>query len=381
MNGQTVLTLMGDRVLGSERVRRQRISRFLLTLPAFVAGIGLLHYARHLGLSDGANAWWLTWYVAGGLGLFYALLRMGWAVHSSDPDLMIERSVFAIVALLMVYAWGGSARSNALLLLSLVVVQGMFTLSPRQTLVVGGLSVLLLGLTMAYISHQDPQRYPPLLELLRFILVAFGMIGLSMVARQVQQLRRKLVQQKAELQVALERVQRLGQRDALTDLVNRRHMLELIEYELKRQARGHAPACCVAMVDLDWFKRINDTHGHAVGDQVLRGFAHVTTKLLRTTDVVARWGGEEFLILLPCTDLPQAMATLERLRLHLCHARLAEDIVPKLQVTVSIGVAQHQHGELLDHFLDRADQAMYAAKSAGRNVVRSAPMDVSDVAP
>jgi diguanylate cyclase (GGDEF)-like protein len=96
----------------------------------------------------------------------------------------------------------------------------------------------------------------------------------------------------------LSELRTLSEHDALTGAVNRRHMMALLNEELKRQRRAHRPFS-VAMVDIDFFKRVNDDHGHAVGDLVLKKLVLMTREALRETDVIARWGGEEFLVLLP----------------------------------------------------------------------------------
>ena len=138
----------------------------------------------------------------------------------------------------------------------------------------------------------------------------------------------------------------------------------------------------VALLDLDFFKRVNDRYGHAVGDQVLRNFATTVRRTVRNTDVLARWGGEEFLLLLQDTASDAALPMLERVRAAV--QTMADTPVdgngPALSavpcVTVSIGVAAHCAGDSVEKTVDRADQALYQAKEQGRNRVvewRQAP--------
>ena len=170
-----------------------------------------------------------------------------------------------------------------------------------------------------------------------------------------------------EVAVALERADLVAQlsaearTDPLTGLPNRRALDDLLPRDLDRAARSGSPLC-LAVVDLDHFKAYNDAHGHPAGDVVLREAGQQWRAVLRGTDALIRFGGEEFLVLLPDCDLPQAWGLLERLR---CSS-------PQGQ-TCSIGVAQWDGIEDGATLVHRADQAMYQAKNAGRNTVLTAP--------
>ena len=128
----------------------------------------------------------------------------------------------------------------------------------------------------------------------------------------------------------------------------------------------HTRACGVLVLDLDHFKTVNDRHGHAVGDEVLRGLGRLACALVRRTDVLARWGGEEFVLLLPNTALAMAAVSLERLREHFHAAPLVVHGIP-LQVSFSAGLTEHRRGESVAQTLERADKLCYQAKTLGRN--------------
>ena len=152
--------------------------------------------------------------------------------------------------------------------------------------------------------------------------------------------------------------------DALTQLPNRRFLTERLAQEIARSSRqGHPLA--VMLIDLDHFKRINDVYGHSVGDSVLQGVGSYLSDHARKMDIVGRWGGEEFLIVLPDTVLPEALEVAQRLRLVL-EQRPGETAET---VTASFGVAQYRVGEQPGALLERADQMLYRAKAAGRNRV------------
>jgi diguanylate cyclase (GGDEF)-like protein len=178
-------------------------------------------------------------------------------------------------------------------------------------------------------------------------------------------MRTRLKQQKAELQDALARIHKLATRDDLTGLVNRRHMEELADIEHRRAMRsGSVP--CLCLIDIDHFKRINDAHGHAAGDVVLRLFARHAAASVRETDVLARGGGEEFLVMLPDTQPPEAMTGFERLR-RLLSRDAAWGEHAHLRVTFSGGLTAWRPGEPLRDALVRADAALYEAKASGRD--------------
>ncbi len=162
---------------------------------------------------------------------------------------------------------------------------------------------------------------------------------------------------------------RLATLDELTRLTNRRHFLELARREVER-SRRYGSSLSLLMVDADHFKDVNDTHGHAGGDAVLRALAETGRRLLREADVLGRLGGEEFALLLPETELTQAVVVAERLRAAVGALRVALPGGGSAAVTVSVGVAALGPGvESLDELMRRADSALYAAKDKGRNRV------------
>lgn len=155
---------------------------------------------------------------------------------------------------------------------------------------------------------------------------------------------------------------KLAVTDPLTGLWNRRHTTELLVADLG-QARRHGEALTVLMIDIDNFKSINDTHGHQTGDRVLIEVAQKLRELVRSTDVVGRWGGEEFIVLLRRCGLQDGVVAAEKLRRQIADVRFDN----LFSVSVSIGAAQLQPDEDLKSWLGRADAALYRAKAAGRN--------------
>lgn len=171
---------------------------------------------------------------------------------------------------------------------------------------------------------------------------------------------------RARLRESHAQIASLATRDPLTGLWNRRQFDADIEAAVKQASRQGA-ALCVAMVDVDHFKTVNDRHGHEGGDAVLRAVAQALQLSLRAGDRVARFGGEEFVLLLPATPLAQAAGLAERLRSTLAALRPA----PAEGLTASLGLAAWRSGETAAELVRRADQALYRAKAAGRNRVET----------
>lgn len=175
---------------------------------------------------------------------------------------------------------------------------------------------------------------------------------------------RKEIERREQLEKELRRIASM---DELTGTHTRRHLLELGEHEQRRRAR-HGHSMAILMMDLDHFKQINDRYGHAAGDQMLRDFGFLLRSSLRKGDIAGRFGGEEFLAILPETDLETARLIAERL----C-ARVRENQTlwneHALAVTVSVGVVVLSGAEALERAIGRADRALYAAKDAGRDRV------------
>jgi len=173
-----------------------------------------------------------------------------------------------------------------------------------------------------------------------------------------------------ELEAELDKTTSMVHEDFLTGTLNRRGMEEAFEREFARSERGNSPLC-VAMLDIDYFKRLNDTYGHEAGDEALIHLVHVVKETLRPTDVIARFGGEEFVIILPETGVEEGMNTMTRLQRELTKKFFLHKN-EKVLITFSAGIALRQPDEPADAIISRADQALYKAKAAGRNRVFAA---------
>jgi diguanylate cyclase (GGDEF)-like protein len=181
------------------------------------------------------------------------------------------------------------------------------------------------------------------------------------------------------LLVAIILIQRIGEiqrkyasTDALTGVANRYTLYNVMEQEKSRSERYERPFSLM-IIDIDHFKAINDRYGHMLGDKVLVEFSEILIEMLRKNDMVGRWGGEEFLVILPETDLDQAYRAACRIQQKVLeHAFLGKE-----SLTASFGVAMYENGEFVDALLQRADQMLYQAKAKGRN--RIMPMEIGGI--
>lgn len=211
-------------------------------------------------------------------------------------------------------------------------------------------------------SSGNPADIPFKLSMTLDAFIALGMVfsQISMTSERVEE----------ELEDALRVARDQAHTDHLTGCHNRRYFLELVQGALARAQRTGEPVC-LAMLDVDHFKAINDGEGHLAGDAVLRNLYQVLRPTLRQTDVFGRLGGEEFALCLERTSLAEAAVVMERLRALLRGASLLEH-KPEMRISVSIGVACWMPGQSLEQLLARADEAMYIAKAAGRDRVQVA---------
>jgi diguanylate cyclase (GGDEF)-like protein len=201
----------------------------------------------------------------------------------------------------------------------------------------------------------------------------------DLAQREVAERRRaeeELRQANADLRVRMGEIEALqadlrvqAERDALTGLYNRRYLIEVLPSEVKRSELAGRPLV-VVMVDVDNFKEVNDSHGHAAGDAVLVAVGELLADQIRPGDVACRYGGEEFVLVLPGVDVDTALVRAENWRRHVAGARLGDGAGPG--VTMSLGVAEMRPGEEAEELIRRADAAMYSAKAAGRNRVVAA---------
>jgi diguanylate cyclase (GGDEF)-like protein len=358
-------TRLADLLLGSDS--RQRLTLALLGLAALVTAtvVLLLVYAAGIGVAEvGEVSVLIVLYFIFIFG-FYGVIRSGLNRRFADPTLAMPQTIMAQSLIAASYAVTGPVHGATVIMLSLVMVFGMFSLRPASVRLACVYTVTLMGIVMFWCVRYTPLHYPARQEIFNFALTAIVMLAISQLSGQLTDMRTRLKTQKIALEQALSHIREMAARDELTGLPNRRRMMTLLQEHATRRARG-GQRFFVCIIDLDHFKNINDTHGHAAGDAVLRAFATQAQVVLRTTDIIGRWGGEEFLLLLPETPPGDPTLGVQRLRDSLADMP-ASAALHDVRVRFSAGFARYEEDEPIDQAIERADRALYAAKSAGRN--------------
>jgi diguanylate cyclase (GGDEF)-like protein len=255
--------------------------------------------------------------------------------------------------------------------LFLIFEFGALRMTPRQATIVWTLTVM--GLAPIFLLTSTPIGMPVATSIERLAAMLCYVLTIGQCAflgLYGSSLRKMLYNRSFELKAANKRIEELAELDELTGSFNRRCIMRMLDDEIARAHRIKAP-CSVALIDLDWFKRVNDAYGHPTGDEVLRTFAITVFANIRNIDKFGRYGGEEFLLLLPDTPSDAAARILDRLRAIIADLDWSA-FSPELRVTISAGVATLRADESPDTFLARADSALYTAKARGRNRIASA---------
>jgi len=351
----------------SHRLRRLR--RFHLAALGYGALCALLMIGAWVGTMPWSVVGVVCAFCAASHLVLYAALRSPAADHWAEPTGALAHLVVGFCLVVLCYALIPAFRSTALQVFFLIIAFDAARLSRRQ---ITGASVLMVcGLALPSVDAWLFDRGDDTLqtELLNFAMaVAYlpALVGIGHVVRKAQQRQR---QQKKALEAALAQLQKLSEHDVLTGATNRRQAMVLFEHAQAQQRQTLQPQA-VCMLDIDFFKQINDSHGHAVGDLVLRGVVELAHDSLGSAHTVARWGGEEFLVLMPDTPIAAAVQAMNELRERLRgHDWAALAGVAHLRVDVSVGVYGLKPGDSLGQALERVDLALYAAKQRGRGRV------------
>lgn len=360
----------GDWLLGDAPDQRLWLARLLRVGALFLAldlaratGVGL----GRVPLEDMAA---LLAYDLGVLGVGYGLIRSGWSARLQDPSLTMPLVGLGLVSIVLGYVGMDVGRGALLPLAAVVLVHGMHRLTPRQTLTWAGALLVVLSLAAAAMALLSLRGLDLRQQAVDLGVAALGLPVLAAVAGRAHSVLQTHARQRVELRQSLARLESLTTKDTLTGLANHRHMLHLLDVEILRHSR-QGRVFSVGLLDLDHFEQINEALGRARADEVLRQLAQLSTAHLRASDIMGRWGGESFLVLMPETDLSGGMRSLERLKDHL-YTKLGFYREGRwVPVNCSAGVTRHRTGETIHQTLERAEQALRTAKANGRNQVVS----------
>jgi diguanylate cyclase (GGDEF)-like protein len=305
------------------------------------------------------------------VGCYIVLSETGFTERFKDHYFVAPQSIVSMLIMLAFTYIAPEVGVMFLCTLFVVFSFGSLRSTPRQTAFVW--TAMALGLAGLFLLTDKPIAMPHATHIERFatMTVFILTIGRCMfLGIFSSSMRQSLYKSGVELKAAYKRIEELAELDELTGSFNRRCIMRMLDDEIARAHRAKTP-CSIALIDLDWFKRVNDAFGHPTGDEVLRTFAITVFANIRYIDKFGRYGGEEFLLVLPDTPDGEAVRTLDRLRAIIADLDWSA-FSPGLQVTISAGVATLKPHETPDTFLARADRALYAAKAGGRNRVAGA---------
>lgn len=374
--------MLGSLIFGYEPNQRIRIQRLLFASTTYLFGVLLVQYCIWMGLMPKLD---YRKVISGAVLLnlfFYLVIRFGLNLRTRDPSLTMPQIAVATAVNTYLVYFAGPARGAFLMGYVLILAFAILRLRPLQIMLTGTLVLAIYGviIIIEYVSRTPNSNFP--LELLQWLMLLFVYPWFAMLAGYVASARRKRRDSSAKLaealrenETVLKAFQAQAMQDQLTGLFNRRYMSDALKAESERADRSGG-RFCVLIFDIDHFKEINDRLGHLGGDNVLVTLSRTVSEQLRSVDRFIRYGGEEFLVLMPSTALSEALVGAERIRRCVESARITEAGEP-IPVTVSIGIAEYRSGTTTKDMLAEADRALYEAKKSGRNCIRVAQVSIA----
>jgi diguanylate cyclase (GGDEF)-like protein len=354
----------------SLRARRRRQIQGMIAASYLVDALVLLIYAQAGTIPSMVS----SAFALGGLlslACYLVLSETGFTERFKDHYFVAPQLIVS-TAILLAFAYIAPEVGMMFLCTLFVVFNfGSLRSTPWQTAIFW--TAMALGLAGLFLLTDKPISMPHGTYLERFATMSVFILTIGrcmFLGIFSSAMRQSLYQSGLELKQAYKRIEELAELDELTGSFNRRCIMRMLGDEIARAHRSQTP-CSIALIDLDWFKRINDAHGHPTGDEVLRTFAITVFANIRNFDRFGRYGGEEFLLVLPDTPGDDAANILDRLRVIIAALDWSA-FSPNMQVTISAGVATLTPDETEDSLLARADNALYAAKAQGRNRIAGA---------
>jgi diguanylate cyclase (GGDEF)-like protein len=367
----------------AEKKQRTLIERFLLSVSAYALCVLIAWIAKFVGMTSLSSTTLLLGSITILIYLIgvYFIYRSGLNNRFADSQLTRLQMLVAIGWITLFIGSTSELRGAMLMIYLFVAMFSLFTLNPWQTAGMGLSISVIYGLVIAVEAWNAEPGFH-----LTAAIIEWGMLSVSLawllaitsymssVRERVKRANHMIMAPSAEIQrsneqleAALGRVKQLVATDELTGLSNRRHFVDTAQSHIQK-CHGERFGFGLCVIDLDKFKQINDRYGHLVGDEVLRRVAAVMHQHTREYDLLARFGGEEFTLIVTRGDVAITRRCAERLRHAVANTEVEISTLP-LKLTVSIGATVFRSGDSLESALARADAAMYQAKRAGRNAV------------
>jgi diguanylate cyclase (GGDEF)-like protein len=295
------------------------------------------------------------------LGFVYGRYRK----RMNAPDMTLVHMIWAIIFVSIILFYTIEIRPALIIAYLIILPFGAFHLNWRGIFGITLFTFASYAVSLFFFQQSSSAYWSPQVEVIIGITFVFAMSGYSILGREFSILRERLTHSNQQLNEALTKIKELAITDELTGLYNRRHLLESLDKQ-RAIANREGTHFVVGFVDLDKFKSINDQFGHQVGDDVLRQFSDLLQKSIREVDLVVRYGGEEFVLLLNGVRIETAAIVVERIRNAVENIRFSDQ---KLAITVSVGITEYCAPETTKETLERADKLLYQAKEEGRNRV------------
>lgn len=355
---------LGRRKSDISRLHRTRSNaqKWLLALFLAAAFIGVALVYRAMGYIQTRSVFVLVGLLVACVLGFLLLFRTGFNLKFHEKRLKLPIVVCALASMLGVVYLDPAMQMLFAPFVFVTLAYGMYRIS-RNAMLWVALGVVVGYAAVVALHFMEQSNWALLkLEFMHFLALSAALPGFVYLTGKVPLLHMVLNRTSRKMRT----IEAHAQRDPMLGCYNRSYIVAALE-EKKQLAEETDQPLCVAILDLDHFKRINDDFGHLAGDDVLRAFSRVAQQSVRDEDIFGRYGGEEFLLVFPCTSLLPALNTCERVRAQVESHDWGEAL--RGRVSVSIGVTQYQPGESVLELFARADTATYLAKEGGRNQV------------
>ncbi len=348
--------------------RRQYIRRVMWTgVMGSIVLIVLLLFANELGFFRGNFAALMTLVllqVAGYL-VFFVYMRSGRNRAHADPSMLKPLLVWTTTVILAAAWFVDQIRLCVMIMFFMFMLEGAFRLKIIDFVLLSAYAVFGYLAIIFLVGKYYPEDINRTAELMQWVAFALATGGSAILAAEVRYIRYQLERRKKQNETAKMRLEELVIKDELTQLFNRRHAMTLLRHHKGLADRG-AYQFALCYMDIDHFKQVNDSFGHPVGDVVLQRVSRTVLAVVSSVDHVARFGGEEFVVLFVKSDMAASQLVCERLRRAVAEMDFS-DIDGRLRISASFGLTMYREAEKIETLLSRADEALYAAKQSGRN--------------
>lgn len=293
------------------------------------------------------------------------LVKSGHNMRFRHPDLLVPQLFISATGILASAYYVEVFRLSVMMLFFGIMLLGASRVKLATFLTVSTYASIGYGYVLFQVITDFPTEVTVSVEVLEWISFTMMATAFAITGTRIAALQKDLTGKNQELNSAFEQLKAMARQDELTGLNNRRYVMELLE---KQKSLVTADDYCftICYADLDHFKQINDTFGHAAGDEVLKAFSKSVQGEIRNVDIAGRLGGEEFIVILSGANVESSKIVLERIRKKIEELDFS-DVAEGLSVTVSLGLTAYRAGEEISDTLARADELLYKAKTNGRN--------------